>query len=254
MRMPLDGGTPIAIATGQTHPKFIAVDESNAYFTNDSTVMSVPLDGGPPVVLASGQISATGIAVDAANVYWTNLYGGSVRKVPRDGGRLGTLAVNQSAPFAIATNGSIACWTNTGNFGSVVSVALDGGVPITLEGAASDYNPAGIAVDDTNIFWAQSSYLGPVYRVAIDGGASSVLATENGPYLLALDESTVYFSVPNGGPANTGAIEKVPKDGGASVILATTTLGQYPGPIAVDQTSVYWVNSGDGSIVRVTPK
>ena len=257
LQQPLAGGPPLVLATGQTNPKFIAVDATRVYWTDDATVMAVPIGGGTRVTLASGQVGATGIAVDAHSVYWTNNAGGSVRQVPLGGGKLGTLAQGQSSPWALAINHSVASWTNDATFGLVAMVGLDGGTAVTFPAGgptSAIYDPAGIAMDDANIYWAQNSYLGPVVRQPVDGGAPTTLTTENGPYGVAVDDDFVYFTAPNGGPQFAGAVEKVPKGGGARELLATTTLGQYPQAIAVDATSVYWANSGDGSIAKVTPK
>jgi hypothetical protein len=39
---------------------------------HDGSVMKVPIGGGTPTVLASGQTGAASIAVDATSVYWTD--------------------------------------------------------------------------------------------------------------------------------------------------------------------------------------
>jgi DNA-binding beta-propeller fold protein YncE len=59
------------------------VDATSVYWANNGggTVMKVPISGGTPTTLASGQTTPWGIAVDATSVYWTNYGGGTVMKL-----------------------------------------------------------------------------------------------------------------------------------------------------------------------------
>jgi sugar lactone lactonase YvrE len=67
-------------------PRCLAVDAENVYWANagDGRVMQVPIGGGTPITLASGQAIPDGITVDATHVYWTNnAVEGSVMKAIR---------------------------------------------------------------------------------------------------------------------------------------------------------------------------
>ena len=79
----------------------------------DGAVMKVPLDGGTPIVLASDRPTPSSIAVDATSVYWTDQAanyggkaGGMVEKLPLAGGTAVTLASGQQNPGSIAVYGT----------------------------------------------------------------------------------------------------------------------------------------------------
>ena len=74
--------------------------------------MSVPLDGGSPVVLASGQRGAEGIAVDPDNLYWVTAIAGTLMKLPLGSGPPVTLMNDQSGSEFIALAASGIYWTS----------------------------------------------------------------------------------------------------------------------------------------------
>jgi hypothetical protein len=78
-KVPLDGGTPVTIASSLKGPQSIAVDSSYVYWTSNSgDVMRAPLSGGPPISLIGSTSPGTGIgypygiALDATSVYFTD--------------------------------------------------------------------------------------------------------------------------------------------------------------------------------------
>jgi hypothetical protein len=120
------------LASGLSHPQYIAIDSTNVYWTDDwaGTLMAVPLGGGAPTTLAEGD-DFGGIAVDETSVYWTNevglipeLYpnGGTVMKVPLNGGAATTLASGQPYPSGIAVDATSVYWTNQSTDGTVMKL------------------------------------------------------------------------------------------------------------------------------------
>ncbi len=89
MRVPLGGGTPMQLATGN-NTYAIAVDATDVYFTTygtdqaDGTIVRVPKDGsGTPTVVVSGLSFPSQIAIDDVAIYWGNTHGGTVMKVAK---------------------------------------------------------------------------------------------------------------------------------------------------------------------------
>jgi len=82
--------------------------------------MTVPVSGGQPVTLASGQFFTYGIAMDSTNIYWTHLQGGGpIKKMPLAGGAPTTLAplATEYSPSAIAVDTTSVYWLNTTSAG-----------------------------------------------------------------------------------------------------------------------------------------
>jgi hypothetical protein len=87
---------------------------------NATEVESLPLAGGNPTVLASGQLQATGIAVDATNIYWTDWDAntGTVSSMPMPTasgpGPITVLATKSDEVLGIAVDATGLYYTATG--------------------------------------------------------------------------------------------------------------------------------------------
>ena len=137
MSVPVVGGAPTVLATGQRRVVALAADDQRLYWAAaghypslgipaDGEIASMPLAGGAPTVLAAGQRIPSAIAVDEMNVYWTaggaTTSGsspfptdGQVLALPKAGGGAATVLVANLDPPGpiVAANGSVAYAVST---------------------------------------------------------------------------------------------------------------------------------------------
>lgn len=163
------------------------------------------------VTLAAGLNGPHQIALDQTHVYWNGHYDAdqptTIAKVPRVGGSVTTLVSGY-----------------------------------VFDGAGDIQQPSGLAVDSTGVYWtniAGPMTNGSVKKVGLNGGAVSTLVSGLGGIgRLVVDSQNAYWSDLGGGSLGSVALK-----GGPIVSIA---VGQKePIGIALDPTSVYWVNAAN---------
>ena len=259
--MPVTGGTPADVATGQLKPLSIAADADGVYWANEgdesagsSTVMkkALPLAAGAPVTLVTGTAAdpespvIKAIAVADSTLYYTLV--NDVRAISTDEAVTDDVVVGTATnldigmasgyPSGLAVDGTYVVWT-TGIRSAIERDDLLEGSDAYLELGESqgDVLWHNVASDGTNAYWATTTNIVTSALVKEAGGANTTLATtpDFKPITaFAIDAANVYF-------ANDGSIFKAPLGGGDPVIIARDQAA--PSSMLVEGTTLYFATS-----------
>lgn len=185
-----------------------------------------------------------GIVTDASGVYWTD-FKGSLMKAGPSGKDPAPLASGLSEPGSLAVDADTVYFVEYGTALSRIPKA--GGSPVVLA-----QGPIGaVAVDKTHVYFTSTE---GVSRVEKAGGAMpELLAQASGATSIALDDTTVYLTISGDAAGLKGDIGSVPKAGGELKVVAQDApfeLRYLSQELTVDDTNVYWVNTGAGKLMK----
>ena len=260
------GRRPRVLAHGGQSFKRMVQDATHLYWTDaqDGTVTRLAKDGGVPLVLAANQQEPAGIAVEAGVLYWVNQRGGTVVRMAASGGDIAIIAANQADPECIAVAGRDVVWGNRGDVvsGTLMKGSTDGGAPVTL--ASDQKYPSAVAIDAAHIYWTtrgtkQTEYFtnGAVMSAPRQTSGDpkehvAVAQHQRQPERITLDDEWLYWTT-NGTVMESwwdASVMKRRKQGGEPIRLATKT--RSADSLTLDATHVYWVESLQSSILRVS--
>jgi hypothetical protein len=235
----------------------IAVDQTNLYWSGQGGIKSVPLAGGQPTLRAPTQNYVTSLLVDAVALYWVEALS-IIKRVGLAGGQPTTLAtvpvtsasLGYPSPSAlqatsITVQGSFVYWvspTGIERMSTVTGqVATIGSLPTTAFGPLAR---ADLVSDGTTLLLSTGT---EVFKMPLGGGPWTLVGHKSLLGGFAADSANVYM-------ADRGAIVATSLSSGQS---KTETVARDPTAIAIDATSLYYVDHPQNDtwrVVKVTPK
>jgi len=265
LKMPIEGGEVITLATGESFPRHIAVDANNIYWTTETDIRKMPITGGSPATLATSPGGLQSIAVDAHYVYWTTGWSRLMR-VSLDGSEVTELVDDSAMSYgfsAIALDATHIYWSSRGelgpNMGSVSKIPLEGGPITTLATGQSD--PSRIAVDANNVYWTNVGDFNEnvgLMKVPIDGGDPvTLVSTKSSAYAqyaavagVFVDEQSIYWTSQGTQEYDhyDGTVMKMPVEGGAPTTIASAV--RWAGESLVLRDCRLYFNAG-GNVHRI---
>lgn len=206
---------------GYSETKRVAVDDSRVYWVSASSppgIWTAPLDGDdvtaaslsdrtlPDGGVISEVINPFSLAIDEGYLYWSDVKGIFRRSLASSAGVGAESIVEGTNPYVITVDQDRVYWVTSD--GIVGSKRKDGGGQMT--GLATGQIKAEyIVVDDRFVYWTCADCKA-VRRTAKTGGGpvESIAANQLGPWGLAQDCTTLYFTDRDG---QQGRVVKVAK-------------------------------------------
>lgn len=263
--------TPIILARMPGIPMHIAVDRDAVYVTSEDSsdpniptdIVRVPLAGGNPAVILSKQRGAQSIRVTSNAIFWIG-HGDVERHIPD---AIMKSQLNGGVPQRVAKtfvfgDGQLTSDAKYLYFGDyhdnsahLMKMPIANGKVEEIAAYGSDVISV-LTVDATNAYWIS---LSAIVKAPLSGGTVTVLVNDTGAgnvWGLASDGKHLYWTDRNNyrsDEARTGAVRRIPVDGGAIETVASRLRGR-PWGIAEDATHVYWVINADsnGGIMRAS--
>jgi len=238
--VPKTGGTVTTVVPNSGDIRDIAVDSNDNLvliankdifqLAPGQTVLVKLADGGDP----------TAIAVNATHVFWpTN---GALRRLARSDNTTSDLLSNNVNDWSAEILGDTLFFYGKGSGDGVYRVPTSGG-------AATLVSPGkvwALAVDTANVYWTDENNPGSVWKAPVGSGAATALASAQGrPKPILADGTHVFWW-----NREKAQLMRAPGASSATVELYAHN-NNSDAVIAMDSTSIYWVENDDGTLRRI---
>lgn len=253
MRVAKTGGLPQVLATSQTFPGSLVVDDTAVYWTNgginlgSGQVMQVAKTGGPIRVVASGLNFPISLVDDHDYLYWSDDLVGVKRVAKRGGGVPQLLVASDAFATAIALDDTRVFFNDV--ITNTLRAVPKAGGPSAEIASIPDAFAAFLVVDRDDIYWHNGG-VDSLWHTKTTGGAP-VTAVFSGCMEMRFFTATrdALFITQMGEPFAPGVIRELPRRRGAGRIATPPDIGFWG--IAVDDRRIYWTNEANGTVSSI---
>jgi hypothetical protein len=255
------------MTSGQAFPRGITTDSTTVYWADLGNVddpgfagsietcgLAGCPGGGSTPLTALDEDGPIDLAVNVSTVYWPDDYGGVVRSCAIGGcdDMPTTLATDSSKLLSgVAIDTTDIFWGEPTN-GNLIKCPLDGCTTFTPFASFPSCMFTHIDIVNGTVFWTTQTEDGQILSCPTSGctdGKYQVFASAQ-PYAFAIthDATNLYWTLFNVGIG--GKVLRCPLAGCTTPTVLAENQAQ-PSAIAIDDTSIYWANSGGTTVMRL---
>ena len=250
------------LAFGQQSPSNLLLSGADLYWRDisEEPIKKMPVTGGTPIALARYIGVPAGMNIQGGDMYWIDFRpGGNTSCTPGKEQVLNKSSLDGLVTEKLATgehcaheNANIiidnenAYWINSTvspNEYSIQKVPLDGSPPTTI--TTTSFQPIDTMVrDDTYLYWVVGRFPDPgiIKRIPLAGGdITEIYTVANGiTGNLTIEGSDLIVAEIVYPYPNNYRLLKIPAGGGSATVLATLAQNPVPLKITTDATTIYW--------------
>jgi hypothetical protein len=226
----------------------LAVKGDTLYYTDGAhgSVRKIPIAGGMPSDVVTGQMNPYALVVDASNVYFGNDGDFTLKFAPLAGTTAKTITTGMTAGtkgLALANN--VLFYADSHNLNSVATAENSTPTVLGQGDTGGKGLPSEIALDATNVYYTDANAFGVERHPQVGTGASVAMVGSQGDLVmsaLAVQSGNIYFA--NGSNLDSEIVTAAQASGGSYATITSSVQGFNFTGFTMNSTDVYLGEDG----------
>jgi hypothetical protein len=226
----------------------LAAKGDTLYFTDGAhgSVRKIPIAGGMPSDVVTGQMNPYALVVDATNVYFGNDGDFTLKFAPLAGTTAKTITTGMTAGTkGLALAGNVLFYADSHNLNSVATAENSTPTVLGQGDTGGKGLPSEIALDATNVYYTDANAFGVERHPQVGTGSSVAMVGSQGDLVmsaLAVQAGNIYFA--NGSNLDSEIVTAAQASGGSYATITSSVQGFNFTGFTMNGTDVYLGEDG----------